>query len=142
VLLDAPCGDLNWISTLDLGGVTYIGVDTSEANLSRARENAVLDVRRADIVDGRLPEADTVLCRDFLQHLPNAMAQRALDNLASTGARWLLATSFDNEANADIADVGGFLPLNLTAPPFDLGEPQEAIPDGPGRIVGVWPLRC
>lgn len=142
VLLDAPCGDLNWISTVDFGRIEYIGVDVSEENLEAARKRAPdRDIRRVDIVAGSLPPADTVLCRDFLQHLPTTMAQQALANIAATGAKWLLATSHDVETNADIAEPGGFRPLNLRAAPFDLGSPEHVLEDGMGRIIGAWALR-
>lgn len=142
VLLDAPCGDLNWMSRVDLSGVTYVGVDTSEENLKTARRNApALTVSKADIFADDLPSADTVLCRDFLQHLPEGLALRVLERLRATGANWLLATSHQAAAiNEDIDKVGGFRPLNLTIPPIALGEPLHVIVDGPGRIVGVWAL--
>jgi hypothetical protein len=142
VLLDAPCGDLNWMSRVDLSGVVYIGVDTSDENLRVARTRAPdVAVGKKDIVAGPLPQVDTVLCRDFLQHLPTAMAQQALENIAATGAKWLLATSHDVEINEDIAEPGGFRPLNLSIAPFEMGAPVEVIDDGPGRIVGVWAQR-
>jgi hypothetical protein len=139
-LLDAPCGDLNWISTIDLG-VTYIGADVSDMNIAAARRRAPhLPVARLDILNEALPRVDAVLCRDFLQHLPNAEARRALANITATGAKWLIATSHDADANADIEAVGSFRPLNLKIAPLDLGEPSEAIEDGPGRILGAWAL--
>jgi len=141
VLLDAPCGDRNWIADMDLGSIDYVGVDLSEANLAIARERSPhAALGTLDIVHGRPPVADTVLCRDFLQHLPTAMAQRALGNLSRSGARWLLATSHDNPVNEDIETVGDFRPLNLMIEPFNLGEPVESVDDGPGRILGVWDL--
>lgn len=142
VLLDAPCGDLNWISQLDLTGIDYIGVDTSEENLKTARERAPsLNVQKVDIIAGNLPRADAVLCRDFMQHLPTSLAEMALQNFMATGAKYLLATSHEAEVNEDIDELGGFRPLNLCIEPFELGEPIEAIEDGPGRILGAWALR-
>jgi hypothetical protein len=35
-LLDAPCGDCNWISRTDLPGVEYIGMDASSDHLQLA----------------------------------------------------------------------------------------------------------
>lgn len=141
VLLDAPCGDLNWIAKTNLGGIVYIGVDASAENIATARRNAPARlVGIADALNDPLPPADTILCRDFLQHLPTAMALRALENFKATGAKWLIATSHDEDANEDIAEVGGFRPVNMSLPPFGLGEPVHSIADGPGRILGVWSL--
>lgn len=141
VLLDAPCGDLNWLSRVELAGVAYIGIDTSPENLAAARARcSFADLRCLDILADDLPAADTILCRDFLQHLPNAMARAVLARFAATGARWLLATSHDVAVNRDIAELGDFRPLNLAVEPFDLGEPVASIPDCEGRILGAWAL--
>ncbi len=140
-LLDAPCGDLNWISRTDLGRVTYIGVDASEQNLATGRQRAPkMPTARLDVLFDPLPRMDAVLCRDFLQHLPDQMVQVALANIMASGARWLLATSHEADENEDIERPGDFRPLNLKIAPHGLGEPVEAIEDGPGRIIGVWRL--
>jgi SAM-dependent methyltransferase len=138
-LLDAPCGDFNWLATVDLEGVSYIGVDASPDNLAAARARAPgRDFRFADIVRDPLPTADAVLCRDFLQHLPTAMAVEALENITLSATGWILATSHDNRVNGDIAVPGGFRPLNLQAAPFWWPAPVESIEDGDGRIIGAW----
>lgn len=139
-LIDAPCGDFNWMSVVDLGAVNYVGIDIDQKHLTMARQRSRPNDRfeQRDILAGPLPYADVVLCRDFLQHLPNKMALLALDNLSS-GA-WLLATSHSNAGNEDITDVGGFRPLNLTAGPFNLPQPFKSVadPPGSGRIIGAW----
>lgn len=149
-LLDAPCGDLNWISRMDLEGIEYVGVDSSAENLAAAMANRDLHWRglppllvRSDIVNGHLPEADAVLARDFFQHLPLSDCHKALTNFAATGARWLIATNFLNDHNADLAAPGGFRELNLTEEPFELTEHWPAIedPPGSGRWLGVFRLR-
>jgi len=142
-LLDAPCGDFNWMAHVDLGGIEYVGVDSNADHIKTAMTNAnrspvassplfVL----ADIVSGHLPEADAVLSRDFFQHLPLADCNRALSNFAATGARWLIATNFLNETNKDLPAPGGFRFLNLLQEPFELIEHRPAIEDPPGS--GRW----
>lgn len=144
-LLDAPCGDLNWMQEVDLSGVDYIGCDID--HLATARWNAATGFNahsfrflEVDIVNGLLPRADAILCRDFMQHLPNEMVFQTLRNFKRTGAEWLLMTSHLNETNADILTAGEFRPLNLQELPFNLPEPAMSIGDPPGssRILGVW----
>jgi 2-polyprenyl-3-methyl-5-hydroxy-6-metoxy-1,4-benzoquinol methylase len=138
-LLDAPCGDFNWMATVDLNGLLYIGVDNSTTNLAIARSKAQnMDFRFADIVNDPLPTVDAVLCRDFLQHLPTSVAVKAFQNITKSNCSWLLTTSHNNPANGDIATAGGFRPLNLQAAPFFLPDPEYSIKDGLGRIIGVW----
>src|SRR3954463_4719520 len=58
--LDAPCGDLHWIKTVDLG-VDYIGVDIVQELVDRLR--AEFPQRRfecCDLVENDLPAADLI----------------------------------------------------------------------------------
>jgi hypothetical protein len=145
-LLDAPCGDFNWMARTDLSSVDYIGCDYDEEHCisARSRESQPFQFRprskkvmTLDICRDLLPPADLMLCRDFLQHLPNEMVSVALKNFRTSGISWLLATSHGNEENADIPKCGMFRPLNLTVAPFNLPAPQQSITDH-GRILGLW----
>lgn len=146
-LLDAPCGDFNWMAHTNLSGVHYIGCDyDSEHCLSTLmRESQPIQWRpkskkvvTIDICHEKLPVADLMLCRDFLQHLPNVLVFTALKNFSSSSVPWLLATSHQNAVNEDIPKVGMFRPLNLTAQPFNLPSPTRSISDGDGRSLGLW----
>lgn len=148
-LLDAPCGDFNWMSKTDLYGIEYIGVDYDATHCAwaRARESQPSKFRphsktivTMDVCRDRLPSAgvDLMLCRDFLQHLPNSLAQDVLNSFKASGIPWLLTTSHDNAENVDITDAGMFRRLNLTVGPFSLPAPRQSIPDGAGRILGLW----
>lgn len=139
-LLDAPCGDFNWMADVDLSGITYIGGDCNEDNLAAACKRADRDFRPMDIVRDDLPPADAMLCRDFHQHLPNRMVFSALRNYIASGIPWLIATTHDNEVNDDIPRAGLFRRLNLQAEPFRLPAPIVALPDpvGSGHFLAVW----
>lgn len=140
-LLDAPCGDFNWMAHVDLEGVEYIGVDASAMNIAAARARAPdREFIEMDIISGKLPAADAMLCRDFYQHIPNAMVFSALLNFLNAGIPWLIATTHDNEVNEDIAEAGMFRRTNLDLPPFRLPPPAIFIPDPPGggHYLGAW----
>src|SRR5262249_7114385 len=73
-LLDAGCGDFNWMKEVDLGEVEYIGVDVVASEIiernnqlygAKNRHFMVKDITRDD-----LPKVDLILCRDCLPHLP------------------------------------------------------------------------
>ena len=150
-LLDAPCGDFNWMARTDLSGIDYVGCDydPEHVQVAVARDSEPVKYRPRsktvmvlDVVNDRLPYyADLMLCRDFLQHLPNGMVTKALSNFVSSGIPWLLATSHTNTSNVDILKPGMFRPLNLCAHPFWLPPPQRWAEDGDGRILGLWPAR-
>jgi hypothetical protein len=142
-LLDAPCGDLNWMAHVDLSGIDYVGCDNDPESLHRAIKTMAKPNRSfytLDIRIDRLPAAHAMLCRDFLQHLPNMQVIAVLCNFLSSGIRWLLATSHDNPENDDIGRAGLFRPLNLLAAPFSFAKAESIIadPPGSGRILGAW----
>jgi hypothetical protein len=107
---------------------------TSRAAISFVR----LDIRRS-----ALPAVDVVFCRDLLIHLSNADAAWALGNVAASGSRYLVTTTFPGlAANADIL-TGRYRPINLERPPFSLPPPlrleaEHSLPAFPDRSLGVW----
>lgn len=117
-LLDAPCGDFNWIEEVADSVPEYVGVDVVpeliEANLRRH-----LTARRsflcADLTRDPLPPADVILCRDCLVHFSHRDAWSALENFRRSGSRYLLTTTFlDRAENARIR-TGEWYPINLHA---------------------------
>lgn len=135
-LLDAPCGDRNWIKTLELP-CEYVGVDHEAEHVAKA-DGA--DVRLLDIRTDPLPACDAILSRDFFQHLSAADAAAALANMRATGARLLFATCHGAGENTDCI-TGNFRFVNMREAPFSLGPPLDRCDDGPhGRILGVWAL--
>jgi SAM-dependent methyltransferase len=150
-VLDVPCGDFAWMKQVDLAGIDYLGADIVapliEAN-RRRHAQAGVEFRVLDLTRDRLPAVDLVLCRDCLVHLSFAQAQQALANIAASGARYLLTTTFTGRSeNADIP-TGKWRALNLQRPPFDLPPPLEIIneqcteKDGryADKSLGLWPL--
>ncbi len=140
-ILDAPCGDFNWMG-LVLGelDVSYIGVDIVEA-LVRQAERRAGEGRRflwLDLTKDDLPAADLILCRDAMVHLSFADALAALRNFRRSGACYLLATTFiDRERNEDIR-TGGWRPLNLQVPPFSLPEPLALVDEHCTHTGGIY----
>lgn len=148
-LLDVPCGDFNWLARTDLSEIEYIGGNYDREHIARARSResdpaSYSPRNRAfielDTVSDPLPAADLLLCRDFLQHLPNTSVMAVLRKFAAGRIPWLLATSHNNAENGDIATAGSFRPLNLSVAPFALRLPRQWVedPPGSGRILGLW----
>jgi hypothetical protein len=140
-LLDAGCGDWNWMSQLSLD-VPVVGVDVVAALIRENRRRYGGDFRTLDITKDELPRTDAVLCRAVLFHLSNKHVGQALYNFGRCGARWLLATTHPQvEKNVDIQD-GEWRRLNLERVPFCLPAPLEMHADGPGDdgYLAVWRL--
>jgi len=157
-LLDAPCGDFYWMKEVELGGVDYdidyIGVDIVPEIIARDIELYSAPHRRfllGDLVDGTLPAADLILCRDCLVHLPYDETRKALENFKRSGATWLLTTTFTgSRENHDIA-IGDWRAINLERPPYNFPEPVDVINEEsdevdeelgafPDKSLGLWRL--
>lgn len=143
-LLDAGCGDWNWMSRLDLDGISLYACDVVPEMIERDRElyGSRAFFFTADIVNDPLsafPTVDLVLCRATLFHLSLEHVQMALTNLARC-ASYLLTTTHPNvQANAEIAD-GAWRRLNLQLAPFCLPAPLLKFYDGPGQdgCLALW----
>lgn len=145
-LLDAPCGDFNWMRYVALPKtMSYIGGEIVPA-LVHANQEAYGRKDRTfmqlDIAADPLPEADAWLCRDVLFHLPYAMGQRVCEAFLASNTRYFLSTTFPGTTNDEDIQIGWYRTVNLALAPFNLGEPMELLadptPDKPNRFVGVW----
>jgi hypothetical protein len=151
LVVDAPCGDLRWMATLLPEIEDYTGVEIVPElvahNQQRYGSSRVRFVLR-DISIDPPPPADLVVCRDCLVHLSTPLAMRALQNIAGTGARYLLTTTFPKTSvNRDVL-TGAWRPLNLERAPFHLGPPLASIAEYPAgsddafadKTLALWAL--
>ncbi len=146
-MLDIPCGDFNWIKTIDLENCRYIGVDIVQDLIdnnnalygNQGREfilrNAVIDL---------LPKVDLILCRDMLVHFTLLDAQNVLRNLKRSGARYLLITTHPQvQQNTDI-ETGDWRRMNFEKAPFNFPKPLAVIhehspdPKEFDKSLGLW----
>src|SRR3979490_61520 len=120
-LIDAGCGDFNWMRALDLPVARYIGIDIVPDLVEHDRRrygNPTRIFMRGNIACDDLPQADVILCRDCLVHFSLADARAALRNFKRSRSRYLLTTTFIAlDENNDIA-TGGWRQLNLQRSPF------------------------
>ncbi|HEX2386206.1 MAG TPA: class I SAM-dependent methyltransferase [Candidatus Binatia bacterium] len=142
-LLDAPCGDWNWMREVDLAGVEYTGIDV-------VREIIAINRRRygrpgktflsLDFTREPVPSADAILCRETLIHLSLADGLKVLENFKRSGARYLLISNYPAvRENTDVL-TGHWRKLNMELAPFGLAPPIESIAERAvgGLCLGVW----
>ncbi|WP_228780237.1 class I SAM-dependent methyltransferase [Aquiflexum lacus] len=130
-ILDAPCGDFNWMNQVNLDGINYLGIDIVEdlisLNKSNYRDKKGIAFSTGNIITDDLPKVDLILCRDCLVHFSFADIQKALSNFKRSGSKYLLTSSFiSHAANQDI-QTGYWRPINLNNLPFDLPHPIKTI---------------
>lgn len=144
-LLDAPCGDFNWMKLVRFPpNLRYYGGDVSSTltNMNRIRHQGGQRLFfQINLISEALPEADAWLCRDCLFHLSLEHATSVLKNALDSKFRHYLISSHYNDTNFEIV-TGEFRELNLMKPPFRFPRPIEKFDDWiegyPERYVGVW----
>ena len=148
-LLDAPCGDFNWMKEVDLSFLHYYGCDIVQEiiDINKTKyENEQRSFFYANIINDPLPYADVILCRDCLVHFPFDYIALTLKNIKDSGIKYFIATTFPKTTlNKNLKKSGGWRPLNLQLPPFNFPPPIELIVEGckhdprfPDKSLGVW----
>jgi hypothetical protein len=126
-VLDIPCGDFNWMQHCNLTNIDYIGADIVADLILKNREKYAdkgkLKFEVLNLITDPLPPSDLIMVRDCLVHLSFADIAKALQNIKSSGAKYLLTTTFTaNYTNYDIT-TGDWRRLNLQLPPFSFPLP-------------------
>ena len=144
-LLDAPCGDFNWMRYVDLGEIEYLGADVVPELITRNRQRFERDGRSflvLDVTSDPLPEVDVILCRDCLMHLSSKHVHAAIANFKRSNSRYLLATSHAGVSENREIRSGDRRSVNLQLPPFNFPPPIELITEDAelGKQLGLWSL--
>jgi hypothetical protein len=147
-ILDIPCGDFNWMQTVNFGSCKYIGADIVEELVSRNNQQYARNGRKfikLNIVNDELPTVDLVLCRDLFVHLPYGDIVKALNNIRKSRSKYFLTTShLLTTKNRDIL-AGQYRAINLLLPPFSFPAPiriiYEDVPEdytNTGKTLSLW----
>ena len=149
-MLDIPCGDWYWMKDTDLQGLQYIGGDiVSEIVVSNNKNFSTEKIQflEIDIINDKLPKVDLVFVRDCFVHLEDDDIVKALKNIASSGSKYLVSTTYsDHKKNGRIVNKDRWRKLNLTKPPFSLTKELELMPDmksssvDQDKYMGVWQI--
>ena len=150
-LLDAPCGDFNWIKETDLRLEQYTGVDVVADIVDRnqklyGNERTTFLVR--DLTRDELPRADVILCRDCFIHLSYRHIAAAIKNFKRSRSAFLLTNTYPLFRSNKNIKTGDFRPINLMLPPFDfptsIRQIHEKLPEQQteffGKTLELWRL--
>jgi len=156
-LLDLPCGDLNWMRNVSLGGVSYTGADIVPELIQKLTKEFANSDRRfisLNAASDPLPEAfDAIFCRDLLVHLSTKDIFSTLKNFKSSGSTFLLTTHFTDPRkykNLPFVSISvGWRPINFTLKPFHFPQPEIIINEGctesggsfSDKSIAVWRLQ-
>lgn len=149
-IVDAPCGDFNWMSQISLGSIEYLGLDIIPEVIEQAQKkstNSRVTFEVADLTNFEIPTADLIICRDCLVHLSYQNIFRIFHNFQRSQSTYLLATTYPNVSSNRDVPSGSWRSLNLEKPPFNLGEPLYLLDDPsddtgshPNKSLALWRL--
>ena len=150
-MLDAPCGDFNWMQGVDLGGTRSIGGEIVKPlieSVGKRYTNPRRSFIHLDITCGVIPEVDLVFCRDCFIHLPFNLIMSALMTFRNSSAKFLLTSTYQNWPLNYDTDIGGVRDVDLCAWPFNLPPPLELIQEEaprenkPLKCMGLWSIQA
>lgn len=140
-VVDIGCGDWEFSQLVDWTAINYIGYDIVKSvieNNSRIYSKPTIQFIHENFLDVDLPKADLLICKDVFQHLSNEEIIAFLPQLKKF--KHCLITN-DVNPNNNSSDnhnipIGGYRPLDLTIPPFNLS-PESTFYFISGRVKKV-----
>jgi SAM-dependent methyltransferase len=120
-VVDVGCGDWELSRLIDWDGVDYLGLDIVEPLIEANRKAFATSSIAFEVatVGEPLPAADLVLCKDVLQHLPNAVVADYLSEFRQRFKHALVTNDVYPyvEINAE-CPLGGSRPVRPDLEPF------------------------
>jgi hypothetical protein len=120
-LLDLPCGDLNWMSGVDLGSISYTGADIVPHLISDLQSRFEGSYKKFVCLDATRENPgmyDAIFSRDMLVHLSYSDIVRTLSMFKKSGSKYLLMTHFTGPRIFVDPEIPSWQPINFTAEPF------------------------
>jgi len=149
-VIDAPCGDFNWMKVALSSNpeVKYIGGDLVPEIIEFLDgkykiNNAEFIV--FDITKDEFPKVDVWLARAIFYHLSNKDIYLALENFVDSQIPYILTTNCVTDLGHKNLDIktGSWRSLNLKLPPFnfpdqELWEIDDSIDPHPPMKLALW----
>ena len=132
-ILDVPCGDMNWMSKVDLKNIRYYGFDIVkeliEQNKKKFKHKSYI-FKCKDAISDTLPQVDLILCRDLIIHFPIKEIWNLLNNFIKSRSKYLLISKSINQNtfNQNI-EFGNWASRNLEKSPFNFPKPLYLVLD-------------
>ncbi len=146
-MLDAPCGDFNWMQRVldDVDLELYIGLDIVKALIHETQQKYGTNRRvfmYANLIDTPVPKVDLIFSRDCLAHLSYKSARSALKHFKESGSTYLLTSHHVNtHENCDRLN-GRHYPIRLTIAPFNFPDPIAIIEEKDAEMASAHQGKC
>lgn len=125
-IVDAPCGDFNWMQdVIEKVDVQYVGLDIVNSLAEKNNEkfgNHSISFGVADICDDTLPDCDLLIVRDCIIHLSYSDIDAFFKNIQKVKFKYLLISSYTGSSSLENVDINTSETrvLNLFNPPFNV----------------------
>lgn len=122
-IVDIGCGDWQFSRFINFDEVSYRGFDVVDSVVQRNRalyQSETVTFHKMPVDLAEVPQADLLVMKDVLQHLPDAEIMRYKAGLFDRYPRCLLSNSYrkhETPLNVDVG-YGGFRCLDLNAAPY------------------------
>ena len=124
-ILDAPCGDFNWMKNIYTNiNINYCGADIVNTIVTKNIQkysNQNTTFKKLNIIADKLPNADLMICRDCLIHFSYIDIFNFLNNFARSNIKFILTTSYLNKTEFKNKNIqtGDFRKIDLFKNPFN-----------------------
>jgi len=148
-VLDAPCGDFNWMKeVVSTTPINYIGGDIVKPLIQQLDEtfsSERVKFMHLDITKDSLPQTDLMICRDCLFHLSFADTRSMLENFVLSDIPYLLTTTHTNDGSFQNHDIvtGDYRLIDLYSEPYNFSRTplmiiDDWVPPGSERTMCLW----
>lgn len=143
-ICDAGCGDFNWMKTIAINDIKYIGVDIVGDLITANKkkyEGGNISFVELDIIRHEPPTVDLILCREVLFHLSFQDVCGAIVNFKNSKSRFVLATHYPYiSQNIDI-ETGRCRGINFQLAPLNFPAPLWTVEeDVSDHCLALWKL--
>lgn len=151
-ILDAPCGDFQWMSSIKFSdGFEYKGADITKNLIDRNNSLYGNMFYHLDITEDDLPNAQCIFVRDCLFHLKNEYKIKFFKNFLRNKFDFILTTMHPYcKENKEIKEnTIDYEQINWLIYPWDFPKPLDIIEDYgdskdirflqyPYRVMALW----
>lgn len=131
--IDGGCGDMFWMKNVlehpYLNNLEYLGIDLILGEINNKRFPKY-KFKKLDLIEDELPSYDMILIRDVFIHLDNNQILKCLNNLKSSGIKYLLSGSGYKKVNKNNNLFLHARDVDLSKYPYNLNVIESYNSDG------------
>jgi SAM-dependent methyltransferase len=132
-IVDCGCGDWNWMRSVNLTGIQYLGLEIVQPlveTLQKQFSAPTVKFQHLDIFQQPLETADLWLARDVLCFYTLKEIKKFFQLFIESQSKFLGISSIDTEQEFNGQLTGFWKQLNFFSEPFAMPEPMLEIADG------------